>query len=178
MIVATQKEAAKQLGVTQRQLRNWLGEPWFPANGRGEGGYDVGAIKAARDAEGRKGSEQNDVRGKLRDALSAEKLKRVRIETRQQEIKLAEAEARLIPREAIELYIATFNTRFGDWCDQVPDIVAREAPAKFRKKVRDRLKRELNERRTALRAELEAKARELDQRAPDADRTGSDGSEQ
>lgn len=172
-IVATQKEAAELLGVTARQFRNWIKEPWFPANGKTAKGFDTVAIQAARDAEGRKGSEQSEVRNRIRDSHAEEKLKRDRLRTRREAIGLAAAEGRLIPREAIELYISTFNTRFGDWCDQVPDIIAREAPAKFRKKIRDRLKRELDERRKALRAELEAKARELDRR-PD----GSDGSDQ
>ncbi|MBK8916476.1 MAG: hypothetical protein IPM64_18065 [Phycisphaerales bacterium] len=178
-LVRSREQAAEQLGVTGPALSQWKRQPWWPAGGHVPGqGWDVAGIRAARDAMGRKGSETSSQAAALKLATDTETLKHERLKTRLQEIKVAEAEGRLIPREAVELYIATFNTRFGDWCDQVPDIIAREAPAKFRKKIRERLQRELDGRRKALREELEAKARELDHRGRRANGSGSDGSEQ
>ena len=161
-IVPTQKEAAAALGVTVRQLRNWLSEPWFPANGRGEGGYDVDAIRTARDAEGRKGSEQSETRNKIRDARAAEQLKRERLRTRREELELQRDEGTLIPRDGVEVFASAFLTEFGDWCDQLPTFIARLVPAKAKKRVRAALQAELDQRRAAMRDTLAAKAREFD----------------
>jgi hypothetical protein len=78
-------------------------------------------------------------------------------------VELEAALGELIPRAAVELFASTFLTQFGDWCDQLPVLIAREVPAKFRKKVQERVRRELDAQRQTMRDELEARAREFDQ---------------
>jgi hypothetical protein len=166
MIVATQKEAARELGVTQRQLRNWMAAPWWPANGRVADGYNVDAIRAARDAMGRKGSEQSRQAAALKLANDAEKLKQNRVKTQQVELELKQQQGDLFPRAGLELFVATFLTAVGDDLDQLPAIVAKDVPTKYRKPVQARLQQEFNDLRRKWRSDLEREARERDAAMP------------
>lgn len=163
----TQAEAAQALGITARQLQNWMKEPWFPPGGQTGSGYDVGRIQAARDAEGLKGSEETRVRSKLRDAQAAEKLRQTRIRTQREELALHAQRGELIPRAALELFASSFLTEFGDWCDQLPGQIVRLVPASAAKTVRQKLTQLLNQRRVTMRDTLAAKAREFDEHGGD-----------
>jgi DNA-binding transcriptional MerR regulator len=158
-VIATQKDAASALGITTRQLRTWASEDWFPPAGRTAAGWDVEAIKAARDREGRKGSEQSEDRQQIRALREQEGLERDRIRTTRERLALQSDQGELIPRAAVELFASTFLTIFGQWCDQLPVMIARDVPAKFRARIRDRLSRELEAQRQSMRDELEARAR-------------------
>ncbi|CAK9008714.1 Terminase, partial [Durusdinium trenchii] len=147
--------AAKLLGITDRQLGNWSNEPWFPADGKTADGWDVNIIASARDAVGRKGSDDSDAATKLRLATAAERLKLTKAKAQREELALEEDRGLLIPRPAIELFASTVLTELADWCDQLPDLVAASVPRKHRRAVRDRLRDELDQRRRELRERLE-----------------------
>jgi hypothetical protein len=167
-IVRTRKEAAQLLGVEDRTLANWSKEPWWPADAtqqtpRGQRfNWNTDRISAARDAAGRKGSETADEAKRLRLAREREKLEQDRIATQHEQLKFDAAAGKVIPRAAEELFASTLLTELGDWCDQVPALIANTLPKQYRKKLSDRLKQELDDRRIALRETLVARARELD----------------
>lgn len=163
-IVKRRKDAAALLGITPRVLGLWANETWFPEEGRtAGGGWDVAAIRAARDAMGRKGSERSDRAKEIKLAKDAESLRREILKRRTEELLLAERAVELVPRRAVELFCSTFLTAFGDWADQLPEIVVADLPKKQRPKLRKRLKEELDRKRRELRGELERHARELDE---------------
>lgn len=151
------------LGIADRVLGLWANESWFPADGKTAGGWNVPAIRQARDAMSRKGSEQSDRAKQLKQGLDAEKLKKATLERKQRELNLREQEGKLLPRAGWELFAAQLLTQLGDWCDQLPNLLAADVPRKYRKKVRERAKKELDLKRRELRDELERKAKELDQ---------------
>lgn len=159
------KEAAALLGVTPPALGDWVKEPWFPADGKTPAGWNVTAIRTARDAMGRKGSEQSDQAKRIKLAREAEKLKQDQIKTRKETLKLKEQEGELLPRRGWELFAAELLTAFTDWCDQLPDLIAAGEPKKGRKRLKQRLKAEFDLKRRELRDELERKAKELDGRS-------------
>jgi len=159
----THLQAAEQLGVTTRQFQNWLNEPWFPHSAKTPGGWDIDAIAAARDAQGLKGGTESVLRSKLRDARAAEQLKRDRLRTQRDELALRRETGELIPRAALELFASTLLTELGDWCETLPVLAARLVPRTAAKRVREKLKSELDQRRQLVRQVLEDKAREFDQ---------------
>lgn len=162
MIVKRQKDAAAVLGVTARQLREWEKEPWWPEHGRSGGGYDVGAIREARDAVGRKGSDESGEARRLKLGRDAARLKQDRIKIERMELDLAAARREVVPRGAVELHFSEFLTRFGDWADQFPDLAKRQVPKKYGPKLRRWMAEQLDEFRRRLAEELEAAAREWD----------------
>ena len=156
-VVASLVEVARFAGVSTTTVR----KEWVSRGMPGEAGaYPLDQIFQWRVKYERDRADEK--RSALKDALAAEKLQRDRLQTRREALRLQREEGTLIKRAGIELYISEFNTRFGDWCDQVPDIIARLLPPKWQKPLRDALKQEFESRRVAMRAELEAKAQELD----------------
>lgn len=162
MIVRSRKDAAAALGVTPRQLGNWTHEPWFPAEGRRSGGWNVTAIAAARDQAGKKGSDVSEVAIRLRLAREAADVGIKEARAERERLALDRDRGAVIPRPAIELFAATLLTEIADWCEQVPDIVANSVPTKYRKAIRQRLREELDRRRRATRDRLEREAKHLD----------------
>lgn len=153
-----QKQAAEQLGVTDRALRDWMHKPGFPD---WSAGYDVDAIRAWADELRLKGSIESEADADLRRKLEVEKLEQERIKTQQLRHKLAVQEGELLPRRAWELFAATVLTSLGDWCEQLPSIIAGVVPAAHRDGVRKRLAQELDDRRKDLREEFDRKVAEL-----------------
>lgn len=159
--------AAKALGVSAKTLQTWQEEPWFPRSGRTKGGYDVAAIDAARKANGKKGSDperssRSDQLGQLKVAREAKRLQRETIACERDSLSLRREAHELIERRALELFASTFLTDFGDWCDQLPAVIAVKSgvPAKHRPKISRTIGEALNERRQQMAETLEAKARE------------------
>lgn len=169
-VVKSRKEAAAILGVTEKALGNWATEAWFPedATGRTPKGarvdWDTDKIAQAREVQQRKGSAPAEAAKRLKLATDHEKLKQAELQTRRKQIELAVEEGELVPRRAVELHFATLLTELGDWCEQLPELVAADVPAKVRPKVKARIKDELDRRRRELSAELQRQARELDSR--------------
>lgn len=60
----------------------------------------------------------------------------------------------LLDRPTYELFAATLLTHLGDWCDQLPYLISGELPKSHRRKISDRLRRELDDRREQLAVEL------------------------
>jgi hypothetical protein len=165
----SRKRAAEQLNVSPPTLLNWSRETWFPENGRNsDGTWNVAAIRTARDALGRRGSERSDQGKALKLANEAERLKQNRVKTQQLQLQLGEDQRNLFPRAGIELFVASFLTAVGDDLDQLPSIIAKDLPAKYRRKFSDRLRQELDDLRRRWRADLEREARERDVPMPDA----------
>ncbi len=160
-LVATQKAAAAALEITPRVLRMWQAESWFPPAGRAAAGYDLAAIRAARDAMGRKGSAEAAAARAQRFDNDGERLKQGRFETRRRELQLQEIEGELISRRAVELHFAALLTALGDWCDALPDLIAGDFPKKQQAKLRRRLREELDRKRNDVRADLSRQARDL-----------------
>jgi hypothetical protein len=161
-IIGTRKFAAEMLGVTARQLSNWTKEPWFPEDGRTTSGWDVPLIRVARDAMGRVGSNGSDQAKKIKLASDGEKLKQAIIKTQIEDLKLKEQERELLPRRSIELFVSSFLTSYGDWAEQLPDLVVGDLPKRHRAAFKARLKDELDRKRDEMRVDLESKMREID----------------
>jgi hypothetical protein len=156
-IVIEQKEAARILGITDRQLRNWKDLPGFPS---WEAGWDLDAITRWRDEEGKKGSLENDARKDLRNQLDLEELEQSKLKTIRERRRLELEEKELLPRRGVELFASTVLTSLGDWCEQLPDIIAGACSKDCRETVRARLEQELDDRRRDLREEFDRKAAE------------------
>lgn len=162
-IVSQRRQAAKLLGVTERQLGTWFNEPWFPPDGRTKVGWDVAAIRKARDAMGLKGSETSEKARQIKLARDAEALKQAQIITRERTLKLQERERSLLSRRGWELFAAELLTGLSDWCDQLPALIAADFPKRHSAKIKRRIKAELDRKRLELRDELARKAREMDE---------------
>lgn len=172
-VVRSRKEAAEILGIVPRVLGDWARAPWFPegATERDAKGkrfnWNTEVIAHARDAMGRKGSTSAEESHRVKLLTDEEKLERQKIARRHEELELAEKEGELVPRRAVELHFATLLTELGDWCEQLPDLIAGDVPAKIRPKLKARIKDELDRRRRELSAELQRQARELETRKAD-----------
>lgn len=152
-VIIQQKQAAEALGVTPRTLRDWQNVDGFPDCSRG---YDVEAIRTWRQANERKGSEPERVAKQIKLGVLAEKLKQMQLRTKKDQLDLDAKEGTLLPRKAIEQSAAVLLSALGDWCEQLPDLVAAIVSKKDQRKVRDRLKTELDARREQLADDLKA----------------------
>ena len=152
-LIREQKEAARALGTSDRNLRLWLREPTFPDCAAG---YDLAAIKQWRDENKRAGSEARQDAHDLQTALKREKLVEAEIKNQQSRLKLAEREGELLPRETLERALSMIATKACDGLDQLPDLIRGECSKKDRDRVAARLKKELDKWRTDLSTELES----------------------
>lgn len=152
-LVAQQTDAAEQLGITTRTLRDWMRLPGFPDC---SGGYNVGSIRQWQESNARKGSEPEDAYRKIKLATAAEKLKQAQIETRDSQLRLEAKEKTLLPRQAIERSAAVILSGLVDTCEQLPDLVAALVSKSEQAKVREFIKRELTELRVRIAADLRA----------------------
>ncbi len=146
-IIKEQKEAARLLDVTDRQLRNWRREDDFPDC---SSGYDLAAIREWRDRHERTGSAERDAASKLQTALKREKLEQEQIKTEEARLRLAEKQGTLIDRATVELAIAEILTKHGEWCTQLPDILRGKCCKQCRERVPPSLAAELDTRRNDL----------------------------
>ena len=163
-VVSQRKEAARILGITARVLGDWAKEAWFPADARTAAGWDTDKIAEAREVQHRKGSVPAEAAKRLKLATDHEKLKQAELQTKRKQIELAVEEGELVPRRAVELHFATLLTELGDKCEQLPELIAGDVPAKLRPKLKARLREELERWRRELAAELKRQAQELDSR--------------
>lgn len=158
-VLLNQVEAARALGITDRQLRNWRNEADFPDC---SGGYDVAVISAWRDKHCLSGSAGQLDMAEVKLAREREQLEIDRIKRARESLKLEAEEKELLPRRSWELFAATLLTNLGDWCEQLPDILAGVCTDDCREGVRERLAGELDDRRRDLREELGRKFAELE----------------
>lgn len=158
-VLLNQVEAARALGITDRQLRNWRNEADFPDC---SAGYDVAVISAWRDKHCLSGSAGQLDMAEVKLAREREQLEIDRIKRAREALKLEAEEKELLPRRSWELFAATLLTNLGDWCEQLPDILAGVCTDDCREGVRERLARELDDRRRDLREELSRKFAELE----------------
>lgn len=103
-IETTQKAAAKRLGITDRQLRNWIAEePDFPDCTLG---YDIEAIQEWQEFQGRKGSTASEEAAAIHLQTQETRLERWRIAKAKEAIELEELRGRLMPRQVIKDLLA------------------------------------------------------------------------
>lgn len=159
----SEAEAAEALGVSDRQFRRWRSEPWFPADARTAVGWDVEKIKTARDLEGLKGSELTDRRTRqiVDERTQVIAIKRTEAEIRR--LKLEAARGGLLPRDSVELHIASLYTAVVDFCKQLPRIIAPSVPLEHQPVLLERLTQELDQWRLRIASEAKRAAAELDQ---------------
>ncbi|TWT49031.1 hypothetical protein KOR42_39470 [Thalassoglobus neptunius] len=160
--IRTQSAAADELGITARQLRNWEQEDWFPDGGRTKSGYDIALIRQAQESLGKKGSELREAAVALKMRTGEAKLERELVEVQRKQLILKREQGELVPRRAVELFASTVLTELGDWCDQLPDLLAAVVPARARKDLRKRITDELNRRREQLATRLSERAMAAD----------------
>lgn len=147
-LIEQQTEAAARLKVTTRTLRDWRLVEGFP---NCDAGYDLEAIQAWRRENERKGSESADAGKKISLGIKAEKLRQMQLRTKRDQLDLEAKEATLLPRKAVEQTAAEILSRLGDWCEQLPDLIAQICPNKrSAEKVRAYLKKELDKRREQM----------------------------
>jgi len=154
-LIVQQKEAAELLGVSSRTLRDWQAardENGFPDC---SSGYETEAINAWRRDNQRKGSETSEAAKNIKLGTAAEKMKQARFDTRLKEMEVGKEEGTLLPRKAVEQSAAVILSSLGDWCEQLPDLIAQICPnKKSAEKVRTRLKSELDRRREQMADDL------------------------
>lgn len=151
MVITERKSAAKALGITERSLGDWKKQPGFPDT---SAGYDIDAIQRWREAHQRKGSVESDQMLVVNKAIKLEKLKETQRKNRLLELEIQEEEGKLLPRHLYEAFIASLLSGLGDWCEQLPSLIETEVPAKYGKKVRTRIEKELRDMRDRLAEEL------------------------
>lgn len=116
-VETTQKAAAKRLGITDRQLRNWINdEAGFP---NCKNGYDIAAIQEWQEERGRKGSSKNEEAASILMQTQETKLERWRIAKRREEIELAELEGTLMPRETIRELLSGLASLIREVCREL-----------------------------------------------------------
>ncbi|WP_437224997.1 hypothetical protein SH661x_000414 [Planctomicrobium sp. SH661] len=167
-MIASRKDAAKLLGITDRQLGNWVHEEWFPPNGKTKAGWDIELIRQCQEAAGKKGSELSDEAKRISLEEKKEKLGRIKIQRAREQLRLDRERGKVIPRPGVELFASTILTELADWCDQLPDLIANTVPAKLRKQLKNRIRDELDKRRTNMREQLEREAKHLDEQQEEA----------
>ena len=127
-VVASQKEAAEKLGITDRALRQWVKEDGFPDC---SAGYDVAAIRTWREALGRKGStvDRRVKRLKLRALREQVRIKTAEADKREREEN--EAKGNILNRETYELYVIECEQKARDRLLRLPKLLCRCVPKKF-----------------------------------------------
>lgn len=156
------REAAKQLGITDRTLGNWANEPDFPPQARTGRSWNVDVISVWRDSRGRKGAEDGDELKAVR--LQREKAK-LAAEVRQAkilELKLKKLEGEVVPRAAVELFAASILTELADLFDQFPELTGRHSCTKCRPRLIKQIRKDLDRIRGDMRGRLEESSKELD----------------
>jgi hypothetical protein len=134
-IVYMRKEAAALLGLTPQQLGTWAKELWFPEQGKTPDGWNVPVIREARDAYGKKGSEQSEEAKRIKLALQTEKLRQEKIKSERAEREERLAEGSLIPRDEYELAMIEQITMARDQILTLPKLLARIVPQRYHKKL-------------------------------------------
>lgn len=159
MIVTEQKEAARILGVTARTLRDWRRAypDEFPDT---SAGYNIEVLKEFQKSLSLKGSEHGDRMRMVKLAREAVKLQREKIAVRREERALQTQEGGLLPRSSFELFVANVLSGFGDWCEQLPDLIAGGCCKKCQRSIGPRIKAELDRRREQLAEDLKRSSQE------------------
>jgi len=147
-IHATRKAAAAALGVTARQLGDWVHEPWFPADAvetdaRGTRcNWDVAAIREARDAMGRKGSDLSGAQKAIKLKSDHEKLRQLEIKTREMEHDEAQRKGNILPRDELTLTLRELITLTRDrLLTEPPREIAKDLGPKHRRRIFDTCER-------------------------------------
>ena len=150
------------LGTTDRTLRSWQSEDWWPEDGRTKSGYDIVLIREAQNAHGKTGSEHGEKMRAIRLKREEGKLEREQIDIRRRRLELEEKEGQLIPRSSLELHLATLLKELGDLFDKLPNEAGKLAGKTNKSKVKDFLLKEFNKARQRIASELESAARSAD----------------
>lgn len=140
-VCRTRKEAAEVLGITAEALRLWTKEAWFPGDATERDprnrrfNWDTDKIAAARDAQGRKGSDLDELDREIQRATRQAKLRKLESEARERERKEAEAAGNILPRDEYEAFLAECIVVARDRLLALPKTLARLVTGPTRKKV-------------------------------------------
>ena len=135
--VRTRKAAAKILGVTDRQLGNWVNEPWFPKDGKTADGWNVVAIAESRDAAGLKGSPESGRLIQIKTERAELALRRDSVRTQREEREEEVARGDILPRGEMTIAHVEATTRARDrLLSEIPRELAKRFPER-RKKIFD-----------------------------------------
>jgi len=167
--MSTTKEVCQHFAISDRTLRDWKNDPTFPpvAGTQRRPLFEISAIEDWRALRFRnvETPESNELRKTLSELkykkLEAE-LEQLKIDNRTKETKLSALLGAYVPRPAVELLFSKLLTDLGDWCDQLPELVAGIMPKSHQSKLKKRLAKELNDRRNEMEIALTAASREFD----------------
>jgi len=159
-IIKGRNDAAAKLGVAPASLRGWMNDPTFPDCSNG---HDIAAINAWR-ANKQNAPQQQTQTQKLKDAAAAQKLQKAKIENEILQLKLEAAKKQYYPRLSAELALSTVFTELSDWFEQFIDVITTSSgvPKKYQKKLKERLREEINQGRHRLRDTIESTLKDLD----------------
>jgi hypothetical protein len=150
------EKLSRRYDVSTRTIQSWrkAGMPHEPA-GRNRYRYDTSKTDPWKVVHEKKAGVDSDPDSfKAKQAILKEKAEQEAIETALLRNKLGKEEQNLIERRTIELAIATILTQFGDWCEQLPEIIDGECCKSCKAKIGKRLKEELDKRREDLADDL------------------------
>jgi len=114
MKVTTQKELAKQLGTTDRSIRNWLEK--YPDHPDASGGYDVDVWRAWAQSKGllEAGRKSNPQDAAIRSKTLEVKLARQVLAAEREKIELKKLQGELVERDKVHDFLMEVATMFHD----------------------------------------------------------------
>jgi len=131
-LLPNQKQAAAELGISVRALREWQKEPGFPDYSKG---YNVAAIKYWREVHQRKGSEVSEDLRKIRLELEQEKLRLARAEREKKERDNEIEKGNILPRDEYEMAFRESIQICRDGLMGLPQELSKLVPQKYQKKL-------------------------------------------
>jgi len=146
-VVSTLADVGRFFGVALQTVKQWRTET-DPMPGR-PGAFDLSEIARWRIARAERGGGPKE--GTTKSRLEETNLA---LEVQRRKVQLDRLQETLVDRAAVELFCSTCLTHLGDWCDQLPQLVAAELPKSHRAKIANRIRRELDQRREQLSSDL------------------------
>lgn len=152
-LVEGDQALASHYGVTTKTVYNWR-KAGLPHTGR-VGAYVYDLDKTDPFVEQlRTFSGDDESPDGINAALKKERLKQLQIRTAGMTADLEARHGELLPRRGCELFATTLLTTLGDWCEQLPELLAGECCPKCKTRIEKRLRGELDNRRNDIADEL------------------------
>ncbi len=140
-ISVTQKEAAYELGITARALREWQKEPGFP---NWESGYDIPAIKLWAEGRNKKNSEYDQIHVDLEEKIKRQKLRKETLQADKLAREAEEATGNILRRDEWETFAREQITIARDRMSLIPRNLCRHVPQKYHETIQAEGEKELN----------------------------------
>ena len=136
-VVATRREAAAKLDITERSLADWARQPWFPKDAVEIGpdgrrrNWNVAQIRSARNNAGRKGSDQSERSQLLTEQIKQEQLESLRLKNERARLEHAINSGNVLQRDVAELSVVEAITITRDRLGGIAKELCRCVPRKF-----------------------------------------------